>query len=192
MRVVSFVVSLIVLASSIVLAEEKPEKAEKPISELQFCKDLIEFNRKVKVTGTAVNRDAQRQENWVAFNERFQPFEIEIDGVISEVKWSQGWAEIHYSSRTPASFLKAATFAAHRILPIECEADAVKHLKRGDRISVRASLFIQQDGSVAQPSVWSPDASAVFYFVAGRKFVSRKFEVQVGKESFTFDQGEQK
>lgn len=184
----------VVLCSSFAWADE--EKPEKPISELQFYKQLIEFKRKAgKLSGTSIEREARLKEVAKEFESEFASRFIEFDATVSDVKWETGWAVVKVVGKTPGNFGKASGLLVHRELPLKCERESVSGLQRGQNVVVQVHLdWKRQDGSVGRAGPSWPHSPALFYShyvspVHGT-FVSRRFDIIVGKEVFSFEQEE--
>lgn len=164
----------------------------KPISELDFYKRVIQAKNKLRFSGTQVQRQEQRKEFLSFWNEEFRSVEIEIEGVISDVFWSQGWATVVYESKTATQFRKRAQLVSDRKLVFKCDRERVSGLKRGDKMQVVAALAWKPGIFAEYPGPESPGEAVKFYRSYDANldghFVASKVQMTVGKEVFRFVQ----
>lgn len=95
-----FLLCVIALTSTLVKTEEP--MSEKPISELQFYRQILEFNRTAgRLPETTLEQEARFKEMADEFQTEFAQRFVEFDAVITDATWSDGWATIKVVSKHP-------------------------------------------------------------------------------------------
>lgn len=189
MRAIVFFVCLCMATS--VIAEELSTVVVKPISELDFYKKVIQAKRKVKLSGTQLQRQEQWKEFLSQWNTEFSSTEIELDGIVTNVAWYDGWASVMYDTKTPATFRKAAQLVSDRKLIFRCDKDRIRSVEVGDKIHIRATLSWKPGIFADDPGPSSGAVPVRFYrhaddrFLQGQ-FLATKVEMVRGKEVFSY------
>jgi|GEM_PF-4642921 len=183
--------------SAAAIAEDKTDKSEKVLTETQFVRKLVAFDRKTFLSGTDANKDVQWAERVADFQKMFEePVSVSFDGMLSEVRWKDGIASLIVAGRNSQADFKNTFVTPNRVLKVPCSQSAAQDLKVRERVKVLARLrFEPYFESYSMPglegSLYVIDFSRDRRILKGR-FVVESLNVGVGDREFVFEESSSK
>jgi len=165
----TFLLLFVLFSSSLCVAEDPKVKYQ---SEQLLFRDFGRFLVRTRVSGTS----AQLDEKWSSvcdlFLESFSKVDVQILGVVSDVRWADGVATVSYLSKISEKVSSAVGVrACYRRVQLSMSEDVARSINRGDKVDLSCRLLFVRDGERVVLEIPHMVYRVSFTRVVGGKFL---------------------